>query len=139
MMKNNIKYLGVALLGTLLMSFSGKPDCKTNCEPLPIDEITYIEVTEDFELDFDTEQYLPEGFNPYDGMHADLSGVDFIETEQEIDLGFNTAKYLPIGFDAYKGMEIDLGEVIYIEEEEEIELDFNAQNYLPNNFNAYSR
>ncbi len=138
-MKKVTTYLGIAFLGTLLMSFSGKQDCKTNCEPLPIDDITYIEGTEDFDLGFDTAQYLPKGFNPYEGMHADLSGVDFIETEHEIDLGFNTAKYLPIGFDAYKGMEINLDEVNYIEEEEEVELDFNVQNYLPENFNASSR
>ncbi|WP_373519009.1 hypothetical protein [Pricia sp.] len=138
-MKNATTYLGIALLGTLLMSFSGKPDCKTNCEPLPIDDITYIEPTEDFELDFDTAQYLPEGFNAYKGMEADLTDVTFVENEEEIELGFNSAKYLPIGFDAYEGMVIELDDIEYIEEEEEVELDFNVQNYLPNNFNAYSR
>ncbi len=138
-MKNVTTYLGIAFLGTLLMSFSGKPDCKTNCEPLPIDDITYIEATEDFELDFDTAQYLPEGFNAYEGMGADLTDIVFIENEEEIELEINTAKYLPIGFDAYEGMIIDLDDIRYIQEEEEVELDFNVQNYLPNNFNAYSR
>ena len=138
-MKKATTYLGILFLGTALMSFSGTPDCKTNCEPLPIDDITYIEPTEDVELDFDTTQYLPEGFDAYKGMDADVSDVVFIEKEEEIDLGFNTAAYLPIDFDAFKGMELDLAEVIYIEEEEVIELDFNVQNYLPENFNAYSR
>src|SRR5665811_1065571 len=138
-MKKATTYLGILFLGTALMSFSGTPACKTNYEPLPIDDITYIEPTEDVELDFDTTQYLPEGFDAYKGMDADVSDVVFIEKEEEIDLGFNTAAYLPIDFDAFKGMELDLAEVIYIEEEEVIELDFNVQNYLPENFNAYSR
>jgi len=138
-MKNATTYFGIALLGTLLMSFTATPQCKTNCETLPFEEITFIEPTEDVELDFDTAQYLPEGFDAYKGMDSDVSEVVFIEKEEEIDLGFNTAAYLPIGFDAYKGMEIDLDEVIYIEEEEDIKLDFNVQNYLPENFNAYSR
>lgn len=138
-MKNATTYLGLALLGSILMSFTGKPDCKTNCEPLAIDNITYIEPTEDLELDFDTAQYLPEGFNAYKGMEADLTTIVFIENEEEINLGFNSAKYLPIGFDAYEGMVIALDKIEYIEEEEEVELDFNVQNYLPKNFNAYSR
>ncbi len=138
-MKNATTYLGIALLGTLLMSFSRTPDCKTNCEELAIDEITYIEPTEDVELDFDTAQYLPEGFNAYKGMDTDVSDIVFIEKDEEINLGFNTAKYLPIGFDAYQGMEIDLDEVIYIEEEEEVELDFNVEAYLPTGFNANSK
>lgn len=138
-MKKATTYLGILFLGTGLMSFSPSPDCKTNCEPLPIDDITYIEQTEDVELGFDTTAYLPEGFDAYKGMGPDISKVVFIEKEEEIDLGFNTATYLPIDFDAYKGMELNLDEVIYIEEEEAIELDFNTQNYLPENFNAYSR
>lgn len=138
-MKKATTYLGIAFLGTILMSFSGTPDCKTNCEPLPIEDITYIEPAEDVELDFDTAQYLPEGFDAYKGMGIDLTNIVFIGNEEEIDLGFDTAKYLPIGFDAYAGMEVDLDTIKYIEEEEAIELDFNVQNYLPENFNAYSR
>lgn len=138
-MKKATTYLGIVFLGSILMSFSGKPDCKTNCEQLPIEDITYIEPTDDVELGFDTSEYLPKGFDAYKGMDTDVEEIVFIEKEEEIDLGFNTAKYLPIGFDAYSGMEIDLNEVIYIEEEEAIELDFNVLNYLPKNFNAYSR
>ncbi len=137
-MKNATTYLGFALLGSMLISFTGKPDCKTNCELLALDDITYIEPTDDFELDFDTAQYLPEGFNAYKGMGEDLTNIVFIESEEEINLGFNSAKYLPIGFDAYEGMVIDLNEINYIEEEEEVTLDFNVRNYLPENFNAYS-
>lgn len=138
-MKKASTYLGILFLGTALMSFSDTPDCKTNCERLPIDGIIYIEPTEDVELDFDTTQYLPDGFDAYKGMDANLSEVVFIEKEEEIDLGFNTMAYLPTDFNAYKGMELNLDEVIFIEEEEAIELDFNVQNYLPKNFNAYAR
>ena len=138
-MKKVTTYLSIGFLASIMMSFSGTPDCKTNCEPLPIDDITYIEPTEDVELDFDTAQYLPEGFDAYKGMGADVTNILFIENEEEINLGFNTAMYLPIGFDAFTGMEIDLDTIQYIEEEEAFELDFNVQNYLPENFNAFSR
>ncbi|SDE03347.1 hypothetical protein SAMN05421636_1033 [Pricia antarctica] len=138
-MKKATTYLGILFLGTVLTSFSSTPDCKTNCEPLPIDTINYIEPTEEVALDFDTKAYLPDGFDAYKGMDADISKVVFIEKEEEMDLGFNTAFYLPIDFDAYKGMELNLEDVVFIEDEEAIELDFNVQNYLPENFNAYSR
>lgn len=138
-MRNATTYISLAFLGTLLMSFSGTPECKTNCEPLAMDNVTYIEPTEDIELGFDTAQYLPEGFDAYRGMGADLSDVVFVQNEQEIDLGFNTAQYLPIGFDAYEGMVFNLNEIEYIEEEEEVEIDFNIQKYLPENFDASSK
>ncbi|MDT7827501.1 hypothetical protein RQM65_02335 [Pricia sp. S334] len=137
-MKKATTYIGIALLGSIMMSFSGTPDCKTNCEPLPIDEIIYIEPQEDLELDFDTEEYLPEDFNAYEGMGTDLTDIVFIEEEEEIDLGFDPKAYLPIGFDAYKGMEIDLETVEYIEEDEDVELEFNVQHFLPEDFDAYS-
>ncbi len=133
-MKNASTILGIALMGTLLMSFTGSPGCKTDCEVLAIDEITYIEPTEEVELDFDTAKYLPEGFDAYQGMGPNLEEIAFIEPTEDIDLGFDTARYLPIGFDAYKGMEIDLNDIEYIEEE--VELDLNVQSYLPGNFNA---
>lgn len=138
-MKKVTTYLSIAFLASIMMSFSGTPECKTNCEPLPIDDITYIEPTEDVELDFDTAQYLPEDFDAYKGMGTDVTNILFIENEEEFDLGFDTAAYLPIGFDAYAGMEINLDTIQYLEEEEAIELDFNVQNYLPENFNAFSR
>jgi len=138
-MKNTTTILGMALLGTLFMSFNASPQCKTNCEPLPIDDITYIEATEEVELDFDTDQYLPEGFDAYKGMGADLSDIVFIEDDNEVDLGFDSAKYLPIGFDAYEGMALNLDTIEYIEEEEDVELDFDVKNYLPSNFSASSK
>lgn len=138
-MKNTTTILGLSLLGTLMMSFSGTPQCKTNCEPLVMDDITYIESTDDFELDFDTAQYLPEGFNAYKGMGADVSDIVFIEDEEEVQLAFDSATYLPLDFDAYEGMALDLDTIEYIEEEEDVELGFDVQNYLPTDFNVSSK
>ncbi|MGB6152362.1 MAG: hypothetical protein WBG48_10245 [Pricia sp.] len=138
-MKNTTTVLGIAIIGTMMMSFNASPQCENHCEPLPIDDITYIETTEEVELDFDTAQYLPEGFNAYKGMGADLSDITFIEEDKEVDLGFDSAKYLPIGFDAYEGMALDLDTIEYIEEEEDVQLDFDVQNYLPSNFDASTK
>ncbi|HDZ14404.1 hypothetical protein LCGC14_0673150 [marine sediment metagenome] len=137
-MRKATTYISLTALVTLLMSFSGKPECETNCEASAMQNVTYIEPTEDIELNFDTAQYLPEGFDAYKGMGTDVSDIALVQNDQEVDLGFNTAKYLPIGFDAYKGMVIDLNDVEYIEDEE-VELDFNVQKYLPKNFDAASK
>lgn len=138
-MRKVTNFLAIALLGTTMMSFAATPDCKTNCEEQVIDGITYIEPTEEVQLDFDTAKYLPEGFDAYKGMGPNLDEVVFIEPEEEIEFDFNPARYLPIGFDAYEGMIIDIDQVEYIEEEEEIELDFNSDAYLPADFEASSK
>ena len=96
------------------MSFTGTPQCETECENLQFNDITFIEVEEVIDLGFNTAQYLPEGFNPYSGMEPNLEEIIFIETEEEIDLGFETAQYLPEGFNAHEGMAFDLNEIEYI-------------------------
>lgn len=138
-MKKVITTLSIAVLGFVLMSFTGTPQCKTQCEEPHIEDITFIEVEETIDLGFDTAQYLPEGFDPYEGMGPNLEEITFIATEKEIDLGFDTARYLPEGFNAYEGMVFDIDEIEYIEEEEEINLDFDVQAYLPKDFSALSR
>ncbi len=138
-MKKATTVLSVLFFGATLMSFQGNPECKTECENLQIEDITFIEVEEEIDLGFDTAQYLPAGFDPYAGMELDLNSLTFIEEEEEINLGFNTAAYLPIGFNAYDGMELDLDDIVYIEDEEEIDLGFNVSDYLPENFNAFSK
>ncbi|NNL08635.1 MAG: hypothetical protein HKP38_05370, partial [Croceitalea sp.] len=52
------------------------------------------------ELEFNTEDYLPQDFNPYQGKPS-ISTFNFIEDDQ-VELGFDTADYLPKGFNPYK-------------------------------------
>lgn len=138
-MKKATTILGIAVLGSIFMSFTGTPQCETECKNVQVNDITFIEIEEEIDLGFDTAHYLPEGFNPYSGMGPNLEEIIFIETEEEIDLGFETAQYLPEGFNAHEGMALDLNEIEYIEEEEEIILDFDVQAYLPASFNALSK
>lgn len=41
----------------------------TTC--LQVSEIEIVEIEEEIEIDFDTKKYLPEGFNPYEGMQCE--------------------------------------------------------------------
>ena len=138
-MKNVTTVLSMVFLGAALMSFKGNDDCKTECDKLNMEDITFIEVEEEIDLGIDTALYLPEGFDAYVGMESVLDEITFIEKEEEINLGFNTAQYLPEGFNAYKGMVFEIEDITFIEEEEEIVLGLDAQNYLPKNFNAFSK
>lgn len=110
-MKKATTILSITIIGSLLMSFTATPQCETECEKLQIQDINVIEVEEEIDLGFDTAQYLPEGFNPFEGMEPNLDDIVIIEEEEEIDLGFDTALYLPIGFNAYEGMALEIDEI----------------------------
>ena len=103
---------------------------------LDLSEIEFIEEESVVDLGFETKDYLPEGFNPYENFF-DLNSIIYIEDETEIDLGFDTEDYLPGDFDPYAA-NFDVHSINYIEEgEEEIVLGFNTADYLPEGFNAY--
>lgn len=173
MKKVNI-LLGTGILSFLLLSFVAKDKCEKpnerketraaymelqkpfvealqseiNPAQLSLDEISYLETGEDIELGFDTSEYLPLGFNAYEGMELNLDDIVFVESEETFDLGFNTADYLPKGFNAYEGMGIDLSvasyevnldDIPYIVVDEEFDLGFDTQKYLPKGFDAYAK
>ena len=138
-MKKVTTVLSMVFLGASFMSFSGKDDCKTDCDSLRVKDITFIEEEEEIDLGLDTALYLPEGFDAYVGMETVLDDIDFIEKGEEINIGFNTLKYLPNGFNAYDGMVFKMDDITFIEEQEEINLGLDFQNYLPKNFNAFSK
>jgi hypothetical protein len=95
------------------------------------DSIAYLEEDDYTELDFSTEAYLPEGFNPY-MEPSNFKHVSYIEEAKETDLGFVTKAYLPEGFSPYKFF-FDIHSIEYIEENDELELDFKTSPYLPAN------
>tara|TARA_R110002167_G_scaffold84156_6_gene228740 strand:- start:3161 stop:3679 length:519 start_codon:yes stop_codon:yes gene_type:complete len=172
MKKTNVLIV-FTLLAILMSSFVGKEKCEksskndaksallelqhpfkatlqhhTNYLPLCLEEISFIELEAEIDLGFDTAEYLPIGFNPYEGMIFNIDDIDYITLDEEIDLGFDTAEYLPIDFDAYEGMgyglddivgTLDLDDIIYLVEDEEIELGFDTQKYLPKGFDAYAK
>ncbi|MEO0528716.1 MAG: hypothetical protein AAFZ89_15900, partial [Bacteroidota bacterium] len=64
-------------------------------------EIVYIEEEEEINVGFDTYFYLPEGFNPYQGMKISLDDIHYMECEEEIHLDFNVDDFLPKDFDPF--------------------------------------
>jgi hypothetical protein len=163
-MKKVTALIGTGLLTVILLSFVGKGNCQGDDQVTKaqtslenhywnyshdpylvldadsdiLENIVYLEENEEIDLGFDTADYLPTGFNPYEGMEFDIDKIDYIELEEEPVLGFDTNEYLPIGFDPYVQLELNLDEIVYIEDEEDILLDFDTQMYLPEGFDAYA-
>ncbi|NAS14382.1 hypothetical protein [Poritiphilus flavus] len=106
-------------------------------EPVELDlcEIVYIEEESDFDLGFDTADYLPTDFDPYK-VYVDLSSVNYIEENEDPFTGIVTESHLPEGFNAYAAPE-DFMSVSYIEEESELALGFDTAAYLPAGFDPY--
>ena len=101
---------------------------------LNLDEIEFMEEEMDMDLGFNTSEYLPKGFNPYE-TYFDLNSIIYLESEVELDLGFDTQNYLPNGFDPYTEV-VDVHGINFLEEED-MELGFNTWDYLPEGFSPY--
>lgn len=102
-------------------------------DDIKVSEIVYIEEETSIDLGFDTADYLPEDFDPYN-VYFDIDSVEFIDDEIE-ELGFDTAAYLPEGFNAYANPG-NLDGINYIEEES-IDLGFDTSKYIPEDFSPY--
>lgn len=104
-------------------------------EDIKVSEIVYIEEETSIDLGFDTADYLPEGFDPYN-VYFDVNSVEFMDDEST-ELGFDTVAYLPENFDAYANPG-SLEGINYIEiEDETIDLGFDTAKYLPEGFDPY--
>lgn len=102
--------------------------------PLSLEDIAFIEMEGEVELDFDTKPYLPAGFNPYkSGFDADQIAFEDLD---EIGQNFGIASSLPANFDPYAIGNV-MTAVNYIELEDEVELGFDTALYLPENFDPY--
>lgn len=100
---------------------------------LDINTIVYIEEEEVIDLGFDTADYLPEGFDPYE-VYFDLNSVILVEEEIEID--FDSKANLPANFDAY-AYPTDISGFNYIDEDDTIVIDFDTSKHLPEGFDPY--
>ncbi|MBG47300.1 MAG: hypothetical protein CML05_03310 [Pseudozobellia sp.] len=120
--------MGISLVSA---AFANNPVSER--DELVISSIDYIEEDTDFELGFDTAEYLPEDFDPYK-MYVDLKSVVYIEEEEALKL--NTKKHLPKEFDAY-AFPSNVFDFNYIDANDEISLNFDTQEHLPEGFNPY--
>lgn len=123
------------LLGLIFANGVFAADPKTEKDESVINSITYIEEDVDYDLGFDTTDYLPEGFSPYE-VYFDLEAVVFIEDDTDIKI--NSKKYLPKGFNAY-AYPCDLEAFNYIDQKDDIVLGFDTKEHLPTGFNPYIR
>lgn len=99
-----------------------------------INSVEFIEEDEaEFDLGFDTVDYLPEGFDPYK-IFVDLSAIDFIEADTE--LNFNSKSNLPKGFDPYS-FPTEVGAFNFIDANDTCELGFDTKDFLPEGFDPY--
>ena len=115
-------------------SFTFRYKDNTPCE-LDLNEIDFIEPKTQVDLGFETADYLPDGFNPYEPF-VDLNAIPYIdEVRSEQNVGFDTSTYLPEHFDLYK-YEINVNSIHYIEEAE-TDLNFDTVDYLPEGFDPY--
>ena len=95
------KYLAIAFVAALFLPLlSAKSAELTNNNELNLNSVIYIEQEDHSKLGFDTSEYLPEDFDPYQG-EVSIKNLNYIE-EDFIDLGFDTKNYLPEDFNAYK-------------------------------------
>ncbi|WP_019668786.1 hypothetical protein [Eudoraea adriatica] len=107
------------------------PNCDEN--QFDFSSIEYIE-EENFDLGFNTSEYLPEDFDPYN-HYLDLNAISYVE---DIYVYIDSEKNLPRDFNVY-GNPTDFRNVSYIDPMDDIQLELETADYLPADFNPYSR
>lgn len=129
---NKKNFILTIATGFLLANGAFASNLTTEKDDSVINSITYIEEDTDFELGFDTTEYLPEGFDPYK-IYVNLDAVSFIEDEVA---DVKTKKHLPANFDPY-AYPTDVAAFNFININDDVELDFDTHAYLPEGFDAY--
>jgi len=129
---NKKSFILTIATGLLLANGVFASNLTTEIDESVINSINYIEDDADFELGFDTADYLPEGFDPYE-IYVNLDVVVFIEDEVA---DVKIKRRLPANFDAY-AYPTDVAAFNYIDQNDDVELDFDTHAYLPEGFDAY--
>ena len=111
--------------------------CKESATEAELDlsTIAFEEMDEVEDLGFDTREYLPENFDPYE-VYVDLNGITFLEEGEQDLVGDALKGLLPNGFDPYAAP-ADFMDISYMEKEE-VDLGFDTRLWLPEGFDAYS-
>ena len=108
--------------------------------PQDLDGLELVSLEDEFDLGFDTSEYLPEGFDP-NKVYVNVDEFTLLPLEEEAE--YIPGAALPQDFDAYTPFYdimalswIDLEE---LEEEESLDLGFDTTAYLPMDFDPYDR
>lgn len=105
-----------------------------DCDEAVIESIVYIEEENEFDLGFDTDDYLPKDFDPYK-LYVNLDRIEFIEDEEWV---VDSQEYLPKNFNPY-AYPSNFRHINYIDPADEVQLDFETEEYLPEGFDPYQR
>lgn len=134
MRKNTLRVTAVMAFFFANGVFANNP--KTEKDTSIINSVEFIEEDDtEFDLGFDTADYLPEDFDPHK-IFIDLSAIDFIEADTE--LFFNSKPNLPRGFDPYS-FPTEVEAFNFIDANDTCELGFNTKDFLPEGFDPFER
>ena len=105
-----------------------------DCDDFDLNTVTYIEEENEFDLGFNSEDYLPLDFDPHK-IYVDLETINYMEEEE---LNYDFSANLPADFNAYAYPSY-FRTIDYIDPTDEISLDFDSATYLPEGFDPYTR
>ena len=125
-----LSFLVVMLTNTT--TFGQGPN--NDCDEIVLNSINYIEDENEFDLGFDTADYLPLDFDPFN-TYINLDTIPYIEDQVTV---YYSEDYLPEGFNPY-AYPTYFRNIDYIDPTDEFELDFDTADYLPEGFNPYQR
>lgn len=94
------KYLVLAFVAALFLPMLSAKSAESTTMEFDLNSLDYIELGGNSEIDFDTAEYLPDNFNPFDSNFT-LESLNYIE-DDTVDLGFDTSDYLPEEFNPYQ-------------------------------------
>lgn len=104
------------------------------CEPLDLDSITYIEEENVFDLGFETDDYLPSDFDPYE-YYVNLDSIRFIDEDEAIA---DYSAVLPHDFNPY-AYPTYFRTIDYVDPSDRIELDLDTVENLPEGFDPFEK
>lgn len=108
------------------------PNCDEN--QFDLSSIVYIEEELDYDLGFNTSDYLPEDFDPYN-HYLDLNSISYVE---DVYVYIDSEKNLPRDFNVYANP-TDFRNVSYVDPTDKVHLELDTEEHLPADFNPYSR
>lgn len=97
-------------MGCAIFAANAQPlennDKITNQEPqeVLIRNIEFVEIEEKDALHATLLQYLPNDFDPYQGMVMNPSDIHFEDCCEPVEVNMDTKSYLPKGFNPYVGL-----------------------------------
>ena len=125
-----LSFMVVMLTNTV--SFGQGPN--SDCDEIVLDSINYIEEENEFDLGFETADYLPLDFDPFK-TYINLNTIPFVEDQVTV---YYSLDYLPEGFNPY-AYPTSFRNIDYIDPTDEFELDFETAEFLPEGFDPYNK